>query len=240
MTDSSASRRPRRLVVIHGLNNNAASFAPLIAHFQRLGVRVDFVVLPGHGDGRLETGNLDEALRAFSERMEPFRGTPFSVLSFSHGALYLQLWLMSGGGFSPERQVLLAPALYLRREPLVCALLKLLPASLPIKSLSPSAFRRYDVLRARDYQVLVRGMRRFRARGREFPLPTLTLIDPRDELVDARALRAHHPQTVFVERPQLRGVGAHHILFHPDYFTPHEWTEFTARLEEFLLGTTGS
>ena len=61
------------------------------------------------------------------------------------------------------------------------------------------------------------------------------MIDPLDELVDAHTLREYFPATIFVERPRLRGLGAHHILFHPDYFTPQEWAGFTAQLEDFLL-----
>ncbi len=235
MTDSSASHPRPKLVFIHGLNNNPECFGPLMDYFRKLGVSVDFVVLPGHGANRLEAPTLERGLDVFAERMERFRGVPFRAVCFSHGALYLQLWLARGAGFAPERQALLAPALYIKRQRLICALLALLPGPFLVKSRSPRAFRRYEFLSAREYDVLVRGMRRYQASAGNFSLPTLTMIDPLDELVDAQTLKAHFPETVFVERRRLRGLGSHHILFHPDYFTSEEWAAFTAQLEDFLL-----
>jgi hypothetical protein len=198
---------------------------------------VDFVVLPGHGADRGEAPTLDRALAVFAARMERYRGVPFRAVAFSHGALYLQLWLACAPGFGPERQVLLAPALFVRRQHLLEALLAVLPGAFRIKSLSPRRFRRFELLSAREYDVLVRGLLRYQRAGPPpFPAPTLALIDPRDELVDAALLRARFPETVLVPRPELRGLGAHHILFHPDYFPGDGWAAFTRRLDDFLAG----
>ncbi len=235
MTDSSALPLRPKLVFIHGLNNNAMCFAPLMDHFQNLGINVDFVVLPGHGSDRHEAATLERGLDVFAKQMERFRYVPFRAVCFSHGALYLQLWLGRDYGFAPERQVLLAPALYLRRQKLICTLLALLPGSFAVRSRSPAAFRRYEVLNARDYDVLVRGMLSYQASAQAFRVPTLTMIDPLDELVDAQTLKSHCPASIYVHRPGLRGLGAHHILFHPKYFTEKEWSELTAQLEDFLL-----
>ena len=40
------------------------------------------------------------------------------------------------------------------------------------------------------------------------------------------------------DRPQLKkSMGAHHIIFHPEYFSEGEWLDFTSKLETFLTSS---
>jgi pimeloyl-ACP methyl ester carboxylesterase len=233
---------PPQLLIIHGLNNNLAFFEPLRDHFSRLGWETHFIVLPGHGDDRHEASNFDEAIEVFTRRMERYTHRPYSAIAFSQGGLFLQLWL-DRGGRSPEHQVLLAPALYINRWKFISQLVNLLPKFVFVKGLSPKEYARWKTLSVWEYRILIEGIKTWQKNHTTFSVPTLLLIDPEDELVDARALQAldklAHQEFYFEfwPRPYLGrkfGLGRHHIIMHPKYFTPPDWQRFTGRIQTFL------
>ncbi len=202
--------------------------------FQESGYETDMIILPGHGKDRGEARNLKIAEKAFNESMKRLKG-PYHAVAFSQGALYLQLWLKKNPGHGPLRQILLSPALYIRKQLIIEKALKLLPSFIVIKSLAPRRFRRYEILTAGEYNTLVQGILSFQKLPKAFPIPTLVLIDPKDELVHAQNLKLHHQEIEFIERPGLKkGMGGHHILFHPDYFQKDHWKEFTRKMLLFL------
>lgn len=235
MTNSySLSLRPK-IVFFHGLNNNQDCFGPLIAHFQNLGFETEMVVLPGHGNDRKEARNLKSALTAFEQSMKRLKERPYHAIAFSQGALYLQLWLEKNQQHKPLNQVLLSPALYLRRQKIIEKLLKIIPSFFVIKSLSPRRFRRYEILTAGEYNTLVQGILTYQKIKKDYKIPTLVMIDPKDELVDAQRMKRELKNVEFIERNYLKmGMGQHHILFHPEYFQDHEWIKFTRKIETFL------
>ncbi|MFP5384556.1 MAG: alpha/beta hydrolase [Bacteriovoracia bacterium] len=242
MTNSYNSPLVPKIVFFHGLNNNPECFGPLIKHFENQGHETELVILPCHGEDRKEARNAKEAIRIFDRKMKELKEVPYVAIGFSHGALYLQLWLEQNQEHKPLKQVLLAPALYIRRQKLIEKALKILPASFIIKSLSPKPFRRYEILSAWEYNILVQGMLTYQKIRGAFRIPSMVLIDPKDELVDAsklkRELEKNNPKfTVhFLERSYLKkGLGSHHILFHPDYFNEKDWKSFLHKLESFLL-----
>ncbi len=234
MTNSyNLSLRPK-IVFFHGLNNNPECFYPLMKCFQANGYETDMIILPGHGKDRREARDLKTAERAFGESMKRLKG-PYYAICFSQGALYLQLWLQKNPGQGPLRQILLSPALYLRKQLLIEKALKILPSFIVIKSLAPRKFRRYEILTVGEYNTLVHGILAFQKLPKPFPIPTLVMIDPKDELVHAQNLKRHHENVEFIERPDLKkGMGGHHILFHPEYFTEEHWKEFTRKMLHFL------
>lgn len=234
MTNSyNLSPRPK-IVFFHGLNNNPECFRPLMECFQERGHETEMIILPGHGQNRHEARNLKAAEHAFSESMKNLKG-PYHAVCFSQGALYLQLWLRKNPGKGPLRQILLSPALYIRKQLLIEKALKIIPSFIVIKSLAPRQFRRYEILTAGEYNTLVQGILAFQKFPKEFPIPTLVMIDPKDELVHAQNLKLHHSNVEYIERPELnKGLGGHHILFHPDYFNDQKWQEFTRKMLLFL------
>jgi hypothetical protein len=235
MTNSySLSPRPK-IVFIHGLNNNQVAFDPLIQHFKQLGYETELIILPGHGEDRLEAKTFKEALLCFDQSMKKLIDVPYYAIAFSHGALYLQLWLEKNQKHRPLKQVLLAPALFIRRQKLIEGLIKILPDFFVIKSLSPRAFRRFEIMNAWEYNILIQGMLTYQKIKSVFKIPTLILIDPKDELVDATRLKEELGDVIFFERHYLKkGIGRHHIMFHPDYFHDEDWDRFTRKMEFFF------
>jgi hypothetical protein len=104
-----------------------------------------------------------------------------------------------------------------------------------IPSRSPRELRRYPGLFIWEYRVLYRAIRTFQA-SVSYPVPTLILVDPKDDLVNAPALRspAGTEQIELFPRPYLWKLGHHHILFHPKYFQNGDWERIIQRMIDFL------
>lgn len=235
MTNSYNLSKKNKLVIFHGLNNNPQGFDPIVYHFQNLGYETEMIILPCHGKDRTEARNEKEASRVFDQSMKALEGQEYVAIAFSHGALYLQLWMEKNLAYKPKRQVLLAPALFIRRQSLIVKVLSVLPGSIQIMSLQPKVFRRYNTLSAREYNILVQGILTWQGLKAHFKVPTLVMIDPQDELVDAQKIKSEFPDTQLWNRPLLeKGRGSHHIMFHPDYFSPDEWKIFTDQIDSFF------
>lgn len=229
-----SSRRPR-IVFFHGLNNNVQCFDSLVQVFKDEGFETEMVVLPCHGHVRKEARSAAEAQMVFNKKMEKYKDVEWIAVGFSHGALYLELWLESEPAGRPLKQILLAPALFINHQKIISAALNILPSFLWIKSLAPAEFRRYEVLSTGEYNILVQRILSYQKLKASLKIPSLILIDPKDELVDAHALKKHLPMVEFIERRYLKkGPGCHHILFHPDYFTTEDWNSFTLKLKKFV------
>jgi pimeloyl-ACP methyl ester carboxylesterase len=235
-------KKKNQLIIIHGLNNNSNSFLPLTNHFREQGLEIHFVTLPSHGHDRQEAKDFKEAFACFDRSMRELTSAPFSVLAFSQGALFLQLWLEKRPDQLPLAQVLLSPALYIHRQGLIENMTKILPSFFPIKSFSPKSMRRYGFLTVGEYRILVEALIIYQKLKTELKVPTLILVDPKDELVDASALKEKFNTResailnfVLFTRPYLKkGLGCHHIMFHPEYFSQADWKVFTSTIEVFL------
>lgn len=227
-----------KLIILHGLNNNAQAFGPLKEAFTARGWSVQFLALPCHGENREEARNLKEAFSIFDQGFSKLTEEPYSVLAFSHGAVYLQLWLKKYPNKAPLSQVLLAPALMIHKQEILDKMFSFLPAILKLKSFSPPKFRKYQSLNVWEYRILLEGMNTWKKHDSGFKAPTLVLIDPRDELVDAQKMSLElrgNVEVKFWERNYLKHrPGRHHILFHPDYFEVTEWQRFINEIEGFF------
>lgn len=232
MTNSYNSSQRPKIVIFHGLNNNPQGFGPLRSELEKFGFETEMIILPCHGENRHEARNAEEALDVFTESMKKLQGQKYHAIAFSHGALYLQLWMEKGLDYPPGKQVLLAPALYIRKQSLIVQALKILPSFISVMSLQPKRFRRYNILSAREYNILVQGIVSWQKLKSKFRIPTKVMIDPEDELVNAHVLKQeieklNKVNVELMHRPDLaHGLGAHHIIFHPDYFSPDSWEKF--------------
>lgn len=241
MTNSSNSSQNLKVVIFHGLNNNPQGFGFLKKHFEDQGYETDMVILPCHGENRFEAKNDAEALACFAESMKKLEGQRYVAVAFSHGALYLQLWMEKCSGTKPSKQVLLAPALTIRKQGFIAKVLPLIPKMVHIMSLQPKRFRRYNMLSAREYSILVDGILCWQKLRAQFRVPTKVMIDPEDELVHAQNLKSEieslnrDVKVEYLPRPDLKhGLGAHHIIFHPDYFSESGWKEFLREIDQFF------
>lgn len=242
MTNSyNLSLRPR-IVFIHGMNNHDKCFNRMDSFFRNNGFETDLIILPCHGENRKEARDFKDALSLFDQKMKALGETPYVAIAFSHGALYLQLWLEKNPKHKPLKQVLLAPALYIRKQNVIEKALKLLPDWFIIKSFSPKEFRRYELLSVWEYKILIHGAQTFQKFKGPFKVPSLVYIDPKDELVDAKKLKDEiekkndNFKVQYFERPYLkRPIGCHHILFHPNYFQKNDWSMFMSSIEDYLV-----
>jgi pimeloyl-ACP methyl ester carboxylesterase len=227
-----------KLILIHGLNNNLQAFSPLMDRFKSLGYECHLICLPGHGEIREEARELNNAFNCFDRNITPLTDRPYFIIAFSHGALYTQLWLEKRPDRRPLGQILLAPAFYIKRHSVTEFLMNKLPAFFLIKSIAPKALRKYSALRVWEYRILLRGMKSFQKLRSPFKIPTLILVDPLDELLDTKLLEEKvQSKTNFVLWPRKnlkKGMGCHHIIFHPDYFEKEDWDKFIKKICEFI------
>jgi alpha-beta hydrolase superfamily lysophospholipase len=232
-----------RLIIIHGMNNNLEGFHPLRDYFMTLGHECHLLTLPGHGNDRKEAQDFKTAFRFFDQRMKELIKEPYAVIAFSQGALYFQLWLEKNVSPKPLAQILLAPALYIRYQDTIETFSRWLPASFLIKSQTPKKLRRYFTLYIWEYRSLVTALKKYQSLDRWFRLPTLILVDPKDELVDVvrlkqKTLETHDSSFKFVSFSRVfkrrKAIGQHHVIFHPDFFGPDEWNQILKEIENFL------
>jgi hypothetical protein len=98
----------------------------------------------------------------------------------------------------------------------------------------------YKTMYVWEYRNLLGGLSRFQKSSEKITVPSLVILDPKDELIDAQSLKDEwkkkNPGEYFLlERPSQKwGPSYHHILFHSKYFTPGEWSDYTAKIENFL------
>jgi hypothetical protein len=212
---------------------------PLREELERRGFETEMVILPCHGDNRFEAKNLEEALKVFTKTMKRFEGQSYHALAYSHGALYLQLWMENQMTQKPLKQVLLAPALYIRKQAFILKILPFLPSFIYILSLQPNRFRRYSILSIREYNILVQGIVKWQKLRRRFRVPSKVFIDQADELVHAEILKEelgklNQLDVDNIERTDKKlGFGGHHIIFHPDYFSKESWEKFIKDITDF-------
>lgn len=229
------------LLIIHGLNNNQHLFLSLINHFSDR-YAVEFITLPCHGADRDEAKTFEELMTFFDRRIRPFTKEKYSVIAFSLGALYLQLWLAGKRKHLPQKQVLLAPSLAVHQFKFLAKISYLVPSFLRIISFMPKEFRRFDSLRVKDYQNLIQCLNYFVKLKKKFKIPTLIIIDPKDELVSATNLEelCENQEKVsfiswhrsYLDQPEL---GKHHYLVHPRFFTRPDWLTFVNTISAFLV-----
>lgn len=239
---------PVKIIIIHGLNNNLDGFNPLSNALKLLGYETELLCLPGHGENRQECQDDKEAMKTFDLRMKRIIQDPFSVIAFSQGALYLQLWLESNPATLPRAQILLSPALFIRQFNLLNKLMSALPSFMFFLSQTPKRLRRYNYLFVWEYRNLFQKAKQYENSKTPMKIPSLVLIDPKDEVVDAQRLKEELVKRdsdvtfEYFERPYLKGrrPGKHHILFNPEYFTPNDWKSLVTKIDEFLKKTSSA
>lgn len=246
MTNSYASSpRPLRLILIHGMNNNLDCFYPLRDALKAQDFQVEMVVLPNHGEARAEVTTLTKALEHLNHSLAGLVRQPYVVVAFSQGAQYFQLWLKQFGLNPPQAMVLLAPAVFINYHPFLDKLFRYLPRSCFFTSRMPKIFRRYDHLFFWEYQLLFAGVTQFKLQGPLTAIPTLVAVDLKDELVNARKVLSYYQSLGAkiwqIKRENLKkGLGQHHIIFHPEYFQDQEWEEFISRIGNHLRSNAGA
>lgn len=242
------------MLVVHGFNNRPAIMLPLIKWFNGNGSEVWLVCLTGHRDTAMDPAAIttqvwkEEMLTGYREarKTADLHKVPLYFLGYSLGALLGQTMLVLPAKKAPfDKQVLLAPAVALRRRVvllrLFCAVGR--PASLP--SLTPEAYRVNAMLPLQAYRVLFGEEAKLQSvANSQLNLPTLVILDPKDELISASKLRqwihrsALSNYRVVYLNDSLTGrqTRFHHLLVDEQTMGKENWALATAEMKQFLFG----
>ncbi len=236
LSDSSL-KRPLKLILIAGLNNNDAALAHLGIELRRMGHDVYLLNLPGQGNDRSETETFERATQAFDQSIRDLATGEYGIVAFSTGALYYNLWLKDHAFLKPQFQVLLSPAFIMRNKALFGTIFRVLPAGFKIRSVAPPKFRRYSWMNISEYRLLQKLQDEFACLPASWlkQTPFKIIIDKRDELVSEKELSKRWPdQTKVLKRSHgtIR-PGMYHAIFHPDFWVQDEWDEFVRELLKF-------
>lgn len=227
-----------KLIILHGLNNNSTTWDEFEGAMKARGFKDTVrITLPRHGEIRDEGRSFEEELKVFDEKMRPHIEAPYVVVAYSLGALFLENWLIGKSENLPKKQVLLAPCLYLRRERIIRQIIGSLLPWLPIPSIAPRDIMLYKSMYVWEYRNLLGGLSRVQKSISTIKIPSLVIIDPKDELIDAEKLKREWKagEVYFLERPDQKwGPSYHHILFHSKYFSPAQWGFYLEKIEGFL------
>lgn len=253
--------------MIHGLNLKPDRMQPLADELRRWGITVVLCALRGHGENYTPlAGYLPEQARLAAFRQVSYTGwraevmagyaaanvlaqataTPRFLVAFSLGALLGCELAATTPTVRFDRMVLLAPALALRPHSHLPALLARWP-TLTLRSFAPRAYRSNPATPIAAYSALRTALASFQrqANAATLNVPTLLLIDPRDELVSLHQMQRWVQRLRLTQwrfslvakaghRPELR---FHHLLLDADCVGPVMWQTMLAQIEDHLATT---
>lgn len=201
--------RPRAVVLLaHGLNQRASALRPLAEALQARGASVVLLAFRGHRrDDEVDAGTLEAWRRVtWNEWREDWlegattggtlaarHAVPLYFVGFSLGALVHVHELVAAEplprGF--DRQVLLAPAIRIHPRSRLVRLFRVLGSRFLVPSLAPMPVRSHRGTSVAAYEALFRYESALAGvqQPERLRLPTLVLMDARDELVSADRLR---------------------------------------------------
>ncbi|MCO6476526.1 MAG: hypothetical protein J5I94_07885 [Phaeodactylibacter sp.] len=169
-------------------------------------------------------------------------GVPLYFLGFSLGALVAQHAMSSSGGeVRFDKQVLLAPALALRSRSYLLKAAFFLPEHWLLPSKTPEAYRANRGTSIRAYKALFRQQKAVRkGRFRRLNIPTLVIIDPRDELISLSKLKKYIARFGLdnyriLELDPKGAAGYHHLIVDERSMGPTNWDKATAAINAHLF-----
>ena len=227
---------------------------PLIRWLNSQGSDAWLVSLYGHREGATDLKNITS--RVWQEEMQAgyevarkeanMHNVPLYFLGYSLGALLGQSMLVLPMESAPfDKQVLLAPAIALRRRASLLQLFFFLgkPAALP--SYTPAAYRFNPSLPLQAYRVLFGEEAKLqKAEVGKLNIPTLVLLNPKDELISPKKLlqlidrfALTKYRVVFLDATlNGRQVWYHHLILDEQTMGNENWAMATAEMKAFLFG----
>jgi esterase/lipase len=186
-------------IVAHGLNLKPTRMMPLAHVLEEAGILPVCLAFSGHAAGLKPFSEVTRELwhEDFLEAYGVARTTadelrvPLYFLGYSLGALIGQDVLMHRNGVHWDRQVLLAPATHPRTYTQIVHFLRPFSDSFALPSLNVADYAAGNSLALAAYRALFECKSHFKKASVEpLRIPTHVLIDPRDEMVDAKKIRA--------------------------------------------------
>ncbi|HVG15179.1 MAG TPA: hypothetical protein VM935_09465 [Chitinophagaceae bacterium] len=169
---------------------------------------------------------------------------PVYFLGYSLGALLGQYFLcLKPGTMNFDKQILIAPATAIKLPRLVKSSISLLGDNLKIKSFAPGAYRLDKWLPAKMYKKLMYWERSIlSARYAHLNIPTLLIMDPKDELISYSTLvrrmkefRLTNYQCIILDS-NLRGRSTpyHHLVIDEATMGSKNWSDVRTAMRSFL------
>ena len=229
------------IILIHGLNNTATSFKPFKRALEDQGWKVHIFSLAGHR--KLDNSlSMDSSVNYLVKQFKKLdQKKKYNCIGFSQGALTLQL-LPHDIKSMIHKQVLLSPALSIRQCSILQKIVDVLPKRLMIFSFAPRSLRKFSWLSVSYFDLLFKQLINFKdIITVESHIPSLIIVDSKDELVDVDTLRRlvkTQPNWKFylIDRSYLKfiHIGQYHVTFQPNYFTNEHWDNLILDISAFF------
>jgi esterase/lipase len=240
-------------VVSHGLNNKPTVMLPLVKFLNGSGSDVYLLKLFGHREDSSNLKNLTgdvwlaESLNAYHQARElaDKNNVPLYFLGYSLGALVAQYMIFESNGQERfDRQVLLAPATALRGRSGLLKTTFILPGHWKLPSYTPEAYRANEGIQLNVYKVLF-GLEHQIQQGKfsNLNIPTLLIMDEKDELVSYRRLNKYIDEYGLTEYrilaldPSLenRATKYHHLIVDEPSMGAENWELSRREIKKFLF-----
>ena len=171
-------------------------------------------------------------------------GVPFYFLGYSLGALLGQyLLFFKQNQIKFNKQVLLAPATAIGLPRFVKSSISLLNDNLQIRSYTPKGYSIDDWLPAKIYKKMIYWERSIINAGfAHLNIPTLVIIDPKDELISYPKIRrqirkyglSNYQCIVLESSLSGRSTRYHHLIIDGATMGKKNWTEVASRIAAFF------
>jgi len=245
-------------LVIHGLNMKPEKMDSLSSALNELGIETYRLGLKGHTDGTVSDIKKDwknvvredwlqEVYRAHNRILEIAEKTqkPIFLLGYSLGALVA----LDATRFFPsirfEKMILIAPALTPKISTGIIHFFRgVLGGSWMIPSQSSKEYRVHDGTSMAAYDALAKSADSVcREFSEAWAVPTLTFIDPKDELVNARSLQKWIDKKNLRDKWNIQTLPSkrdsklktwHHLVTDEDVLGSEVWTSMKEQIREFL------
>jgi alpha-beta hydrolase superfamily lysophospholipase len=226
---------------------------PFIAWLNEHGSDVYLLTLTGHeGEGAnmktvTATHWQQDVLRGYGVALQAAQSMklPLFFFGYSLGGLLGQSVIRLGKGIgSFTKQVLIAPAITIRARSYLLRGLFFLGPQYLLPSYTPPSYRVHAGLPLGIYRILFTEEKKWNAYPEKFPVPTLIIIDPKDELISYRKLKriTQRDNRDLVEIVELdphldhRAGRYHHLILDEATMGERNWIMATSAMRRFLFG----
>lgn len=242
-------------LVAHGLNVKPAAMLFFVEWLNKQGSDVYLVRLSGHYNGSVPLKNVTAGL--WQEEMRSGYDTakkaaeagsiPLYFFGFSLGALLGQT-MISLTEAKPcfKRQVLIAPAIALRRRVYLIKLLFYLRKNFSLPSFTPASFRANAALPLNIYKILFAEEKKlYTEMGADLNIPTLVFLDPKDELISYGKIRrmisdfqlSNFRLHLLNQSLKNRKSTFHHEILNEETMGRENWLQVAQEIKAFLFSS---
>jgi esterase/lipase len=239
-------------LVAHGLNLKPEAMLSLVHWLTVHGSDVYLVQLSGHHSAGIDIKDVtasvwqQEMLEGYKLAQQASReaAVPLFFLGYSLGALLGQSMIALSMEHTPfDKQILIAPATAIHPRSYLLRLLFFLGKQRNLPSMSPKEYRVNESLPLHIYEILFNEEKRVLRSGfNKLNIPTLVIIDPKDELVSYKKLLkqvnvfglTHYRLAVLDHSLKDRSQPYHHLVVDEQTMGKRNWEMATREIKKFL------